>query len=118
MIIKVKDNCTQLQSGEISKGNYELEVSDDIVIDAMTIKNQSYWYILIDGKLFKSDSQKGLKSILFSSRENAENAVKNGLYWKHKIIPHIGCNCGYDENDFYDKLKSSHKIEIKEFKFL
>lgn len=56
--------------------------------------------------------------MLFSSREKAENAVKDGLYWKHKIIPHIGCNCGYDENDFYDKLKFSHKVEIKEFKFL
>ena len=118
MIIKVKDNCTQLPDDETAKGNYELEVSDDVVIDAMTTKNPSYWYVLIDGKVFKSEQQKGLKSMLFSSREKAENTVKDGLYWKHKIIPHIGCNCGYDENDFYDKLKFSHKVEIKEFKFL
>lgn len=118
MIIKVSDDCMQLASGDIGKGNYELEVDDDVVIDAITIKSPSYWYVLIDGKLFKSDSQKGLESILFSSRESAENAVKDGLYWKHKIIPHIGCCCGYDIDDFYDKLKSSHKIEIKEINFL
>lgn len=76
MIIKVKDNCTQLPDDETAKGNYELEVSDDVVIDAMTTKNPSYWYVLIDGKVFKSEQQKGLKSMLFSSREKAENAVK------------------------------------------
>lgn len=70
----------------ILERNYELEVDDDVVIDAITIKSPSYWYVLIDGKLFKSDSQKGLKSILFSSRERAENAVNDGLYWKHKIV--------------------------------
>ena len=103
MIIKVSDDCMQLASGETVKGNYELEIDDDVVIDAMTIKSQSYWYILIDGKLFKTETQHGLKSILFISRESAENAVKNGLYWKHKIIPHIGCCCGYDIDDFYDR---------------
>jgi len=118
MIVKVdKSEFSQEKREYIVTEKYDLDIPDQKIIDTITVKNPSYWYALIDGQLFKSDYDKGLKSIFFKDKSKLETAIKNGLYWKRKLIPGIGGGIGYDVNDFYKKLKESHKIEFKEIKF-
>ena len=97
--------------------HYDLEIPDDKLIQGITTKSPTYWYALIDGKLFKSDQRKGLKSIYFSSKEELASALSQALYWRQKLVPGIGCGIGYDTNDFYLKLKKTHNIEFKKVQF-
>lgn len=115
MKINVKDNHQNFDS--VGVGNYTLEVDDNKVINSMTTKSPIYYYALINGKLFKSEQYKGLKSYLFNTKEKLEKAIAGGLYWKDNIIPHIGNRCGYDTEQFYKDLTENHTVEIKEFKF-
>ena len=88
-----------------------------MIIKAITTESPTYYYALIDGRLFKSDLNKGLKSYLFNTKEKLETAISYGLYHKDKIIPYIGQNCGYDAKQFYKDLTENHKVDIREFKF-
>lgn len=115
MVINVNDNSPNAAK----PGNYKLEIPDDKIIDGITSGSvNGYWYVLIDGKIFKSDMDRGLKSFLFSSKEIAESRLMNALYWRDKLIPNIGRNCGYDVNDFYEKLISTHDVEFKQLNLL
>ena len=96
---------------------YDLDIPDDKIIKGITTKFPTYWYALIDGKLFKSDQRKGLKSIYFSSKDELEDAISQALYWRKKLVPNIGSGVGYDTKDFYFKLKQAHNIEFKKVKF-
>ena len=115
MKININDNHNDRYSKGV--GEYVREVEDSMVINAITTDSPTYYYALIDGRLFKSDRNKGLKSYLFSTREKLEKAIAEGLYWKGNIIPHIGNRCGYDTEEFYKDLTENHTVEIKEFKF-
>lgn len=115
MKINVNDKHSNIYSKGV--GEYVREVEDSMVINAITTDSPTYYYALIDGRLFKSDRNKGLKSYLFSTREKLEKAISEGLYFKDKIIPYIGQNCGYDTKQFYKDLTESHKVDIREFKF-
>ena len=98
--------------------HYEINIPDREIIKGITVaKPPTYWYALIDGKLFKSDQRKGLKSIYFSSKDELEDAISQALYWRRKLVPDIGCGVGYDCEDFYLKLKQTHKIEFKKVQF-
>ena len=96
---------------------YDLDIPDDKIIKGITTKFPTYWYALIDGKLFKSDQRKGLKSIYFSSKDELEDAISQALYWRRKLVPNIGNGVGYDTKDFYFKLQQAHNIEFKKVKF-
>lgn len=100
----------------VDAGSYDLDVADDKVIKALTVKKQECWYALIDGKVFKSPDN-GRKSIFFASKDDLETAIANGLYWKRNIIPNIGRCIGYDVKAFYEDLKKNHKIEFKKVIF-
>ena len=103
---------------DIQEISYDLNIPDDKIIEGITTsKFPTYWYALIDGKLFKSDQKKGLKSIYFSSKDELEDAISQALYWRQKLVPEIGCGVGYDCEDFYLKLKQTHNIEFKQVKF-
>ena len=115
MKININDNHNNIYSKGV--GEYVREVEDSMVINAITTDSPTYYYALIDGRLFKSDRSKGLKSYLFSTREKLEKAISEGLYFKDKIIPYIGQNCGYDTKQFYKDLTENHKVGIREFKF-
>ena len=105
-------------NGYLDKLNYDLNIPDDKIIEGITTsKFPTYWYTLIDGKLFKSDQRKGLKSIYFSSKDELEDAISQALYWRQKLVPGIGCGVGYDCEDFYLKLKQTHNIEFKKVQF-
>lgn len=69
-----------------------------------------------DDKKFRK-TKKGLTAFLFNTREKLEKAIADGLYFKDKIIPYIGQNCGYDTKQFYKDLTENHKVDIREFKF-
>ena len=97
--------------------DYTLDIPDDKIIRGITTEFPTYWYALIDGKLFKSDQRKGLKSIYFSSKDELEDAISQALYWRQKLVPDIGRGVGYDTMDFISKLKQTHKIEFKQVKF-
>ena len=98
--------------------HYEINIPDREIIKGITVaKPPTYWYALIDGKLFKSDQRKGLKSIYFSSKDELEDAISQALYWRQKLVPEIGCGVGYDCEDFISKLKQTHNIEFKQVKF-
>ena len=98
--------------------DYTLDIPDDKIIKGITVsKFPTYWYALIDGKLFKSDQRKGLKSIYFSSKDELEDAISQALYWRRKLVPGIGRGVTYDTKDFISKLKQTHKIEFKKVKF-
>ena len=97
--------------------DYTLDIPDDKIIRGITTKFPTYWYALIDGKLFKSDQRKGLKSIYFSSKDELEDAISQALYWRRKLVPNIGRGVGYDTKDFYLKLKQTHNIEFKKVQF-
>ena len=96
---------------------YDLDIPDDKIIKGITTKFPTYWYALIDGKLFKSDQRKGLKSIYFSSKDELEDSISQALYWRRKLVPNIGSGVGYDTKDFYFKLQQAHNIEFKKVKF-
>ena len=103
---------------DIQEISYDLNIPDDKIIEGITTsKFPTYWYALIDGKLFKSDQRKGLKSIYFSSKDELEDAISQALYWRRKLVPEIGCGVGYDCEDFISKLKQTHNIEFKQVKF-
>lgn len=91
----------------------DLEIDDDKLVKEITTKTPGYYYVTIDGKLFKSDMKRGLESMLFSTKERAEDYVKKALYWRTSIVPKIGNGVGYDVDDFYKKLIETHKVEIK-----
>lgn len=119
MIVKVnKIQYNPETNGYLDELNYDLHIQDREIIKGITVsKFPTYWYALIDGKLFKSDQRKGLKSIYFSSKDELEDAISQALYWRQKLVPGIGCGVGYDCEDFYLKLKQTHKIEFKQVKF-
>ena len=118
MIVKVnKVKYNPETKGYIDDLKYTLDIPDDVIIKGITTKTPTYWYALIDGKLFKSDQRKGLKSIYFSSKDELEDAISQALYWRRKLVPGIGCGVGYDCEDFYLKLKQTHKIEFKKVQF-
>lgn len=102
---------------DLPEGCYDLEVDDEKLVKAITTKTPVYYYVTIDGKLFKSDMKNGLESILFSTKERAEDYIKKALYWRTRIVPGIGCGVGYDVDDFYRKLLETHKVEIKKVSF-
>ena len=98
--------------------NYEINLPDREIIKGITVaKTPTYWYALIDGKLFKSNQWKGLKSIYFSSKDELEDAISQALYWRQKLVPNIGRGVSYDTMDFYLKLKQTHNIEFKKVQF-
>ena len=117
----VKANKVQYNpevNGYLEDLQYDLHIQDCAIIKGITVaKPPTYWYALIDGKLFKSDQRKGLKSIYFSSKDELEDAISQALYWRRKLVPGIGCGVGYDTTDFYLKLKQTHNIEFKQVKF-
>lgn len=118
MIVKVnKVKYNPETKGYIDDLKYTLDILDDVIINIITTKTPTYWYALIDGKLFKSDRGKGLKSICFSSEDELESALAAALYWKQKLVPGIGAGIGYDVQDFISKLKQTHNIEFKKVQF-
>ena len=94
-----------------------MELPDEKILDKITIKNPVYWYALIDGKLFKSDQQKGLNKILFTSKESLAQHLAQALYWRKGLVHRIGQGVGYDTNDFYKKLIKTHNVEFKQVQF-
>ena len=117
----VKTNKIQYNpetNGYLEDLQYDLHIQDREIIKGITVaKPPTYWYALIDGKLFKSNQWKGLKSIYFSSKDELEDAISQALYWRQKLVPGIGSGVGYDTKDFYFKLKQTHNIEFKKVKF-
>ena len=105
-------------NGYLEDLQYDLHIQDREIIKGITVaKPPTYWYALIDGKLFKSDQRKGLKSIYFSSKDELEDAISQALYWRQRLVPNIGRGVGYDCEDFISKLKQTHKIEFKQVQF-
>ena len=117
MIVKVNKIQYNPETDDIQEINYDLNIPDRTIIKGITVsKFPTYWYALIDGKLFKSDQRKGLKSIYFSSKDELEDAISQALYWRQKLVPGIGRGVTYDTKDFISKLKQTHKIEFKQVK--
>ena len=118
MIVKANKIQYNLDTNDLLDVDYTLDIPDDKIIKGITVsKFPTYWYALIDGKLFKSDQRKGLKSIYFSSKDELEDAISQALYWRRKLVPGIGSGVGYDTMDFYLKLQQTHNIEFKQVKF-
>ena len=118
MIVKVnKVQYNPEVNGYLEDLQYDLDIQDDKIIRGITIEFPTYWYALIDGKLFKSDQWKGLKSICFSSKDELESALSDALFWRQKLVPGIGRGVTYDTKDFISKLKKTHNIEFKQVKF-
>ena len=119
MIVKVnKVQYNPETNGYLDELNYEIKIQDREIIKGITVaKPPTYWYALIDGKLFKSDQRKGLKSIYFSSKDELEDAISQALYWRQRLVPDIGRGVSYDTMDFYLKLKQTHNIEFKKVQF-
>ena len=118
MIVKVNETKYHPeQGGYVTDNEYDLEFSDKKIIDKITTKLPVYWYALIDGKLFKSDQQKGLKSIFFSSKDDLKDRIADALYWRKGLVPRIGQGVGYDTDDFYKKLIKTHNVEFKQIQF-
>lgn len=118
MIVKVSETKYHPeQNGYITEDEYDLELPDEKIIDKITTKLPVYWYALIDGKLFKSDQQRGLKSIYFASKESLEKHLADALYWRKGLVPRIGQGVGYDTDDFYKKLIETHNVEFKQIQF-
>lgn len=123
MIIKVSESSLHLDEnyngGYVVDNEYDLELPDEKIIDKITVtkKYPTYWYALIDGKLFKSDQQKGLKSIFFSSKDDLKDRLADALYWRKGLVPRIGMGVGYDTDDFYKKLIETHNVEFKQIQF-
>ena len=117
MIVKANKIQYNPDTNDLLDVDYTLDIPDDKIIRGITTKTPTYWYALIDGKLFKSDQRKGLKSIYFSSKDELEDAISQALYWRQKLVPDIGRGVGYDTMDFISKLKQTHNIEFKQVKF-
>ena len=119
MIVKAnKIQYNPETDGFLDDIHYEINIQDREIIKGITVaKTPTYWYALIDGKLFKSNQWKGLKSIYFSSKAELEDAISQALYWRRKLVPNIGNGVGYDTKDFYFKLQQAHNIEFKKVKF-
>ena len=118
MIVKANKIQYNLDTNDLLDVDYTLDIPDDKIIQGITIaKVPTYWYALIDGKLFKSNQWKGLKSIYFSSKDELEDAISQALYWRQRLVPDIGRGVGYDCEDFISKLKQTHKIEFKKVQF-
>lgn len=118
MIVKVHEiDYDESKRVYVTTKEYDLDIPEEKLVDGITVKFPVYWYAFIDGKLFKSDQQKGLKSIFFTTKEKLEEAIQHSLYWRHKLVPHIGGGVGYDTKDFYEKLKNTHEIEFKQLQF-
>ena len=118
MIVKVNKIQYNPETDDIQEINYDQNIPDREIIKGITLaKPPTYWYALIDGKLFKSNQWKGLKSIYFSSKDELEDAISPALYWRRKLVPEIGCGVGYDREDFISKLKQTHNIEFKKVQF-
>ena len=118
MIVKVNEvKYHPEQNGYITENEYDLELSDEEIINKITIKSPTYWYALIDGKLFKSDQVKGLKSIFFSSKDDLKDRIADALYWRKGLVPRIGQGVGYNTDDFYKKLIKTHNVEFKQIQF-
>src|SRR5574344_1859401 len=100
MIVKVHKDQYDPEALDYLDLQYDLEILDHKIIMGITTEIPTYWYALIDGKLFKSDQQKGLKSIYFSSKDKLEDAISHALYWRQKLVPNIGNGVGYDCEDF------------------
>ena len=116
MIVKANKIQYNPDTNDLLDVDYTLDIPDDKIIRGITTKAPTYWYVLIDGKLFKSDQKKGLKGIYFSSKDELEDAISQALYWRQKLVPGIGSGVGYDTKDFYFKLKQTHNIEFKKVK--
>ena len=120
MIVKVSESSLHIDVSEYVVDNeYDLDLPDEKIIDKITItkKSSAYWYALIDGKLFKSDQEKGLKSIFFSSKDDLKEHLAGALYWRKGLVPRIGQCVGYDTDDFYKKLIKTHNVEFKQVQF-
>ena len=120
MIVKVSESSYHPELVDyILDNEYDLELPDEKIINKITIaeKYLNYWYALIDGKLFKSDQEHGLKSIFFSSKEDLEAHLGDALYWRKDLVPRIGQGVGYDTDDFYKKLIETHNVEFKQIQF-
>lgn len=123
MIVKVSESSLHLDEnyngGYVVDNEYDLELPDEKIIEKITItkKSTTYWYALIDGKLFKSDEERGLKSIFFSSKDILKEHLASALYWRKGLVPRIGQGVGYDTDDFYKKLIKTHNVEFKQVKF-
>ena len=119
MIVKAnKIQYNPETDGFLDELNYEINIPDHEIIKGITVsKPPTYWYALIDGKLFKSNQWKGLKSIYFSSKDELEDAISQALYWRQRLVPGIGRGVTYDTKDFISKLKQTHKIEFKQVQF-
>ena len=118
MIVKANKVQYNPETDDLQEISYEINIPDRAIIKGITVaKPPTYWYALIDGKLFKSNQWKGLKSIYFSSKDELEDAISQALYWRQRLVPDIGRGVGYDCGDFISKLKQTHKIEFKQVKF-
>jgi len=118
MIVKVEEDKYNPNEGQyITEVKYDLELPDDKIVKKITTEFPVYWYALIDGKLFKSDQQKGLKSIYFPTKESLEEHLAQALYWRKGLVPRIGQCVGYDTDDFYEKLIQTHNVEFKKVQF-
>lgn len=118
MIVKVREDKFDFGKSEFIRTNeYELQIPDQKILDKITIESPEYWYATIDGKLFKSDQEKGVKSILFPSKDSLTWHLAEALYWRKGLIPRIGQGVGYDTTDFYEKLVKTFNVEFKQVKF-
>ena len=118
MIVKVEESkFNPGQEEYVTEEKYELQIPDQKILDKITIESPEYWYATIDGKLFKSNQEKGVKSILFPSKDSLTWHLAEALYWRRGLIPRIGQGVGYDTTDFYEKLVKTFNIEFKQIKF-
>jgi len=118
MIVKVREDKFDFDKSEFIRTNeYDLNISDEKIVDKITTETPTYWYALIDGKLFKSDQEKGIKGIYFATKESLEEHLADALYWRKGLVPRIGQGVGYDTDDFYKKLIETHNVEFKQVKF-
>lgn len=121
MIVKVSERSFHPDEsqfgGYVVDNEYDLELPDEKIINKITSKFPTYWYATIDGKLFKSDQERGLKSIFFSSKDILKDRLAQALYWRKGLVPRIGQGVGYDTDDFYKKLIKTHNVEFKQIQF-
>lgn len=116
----VKANKVQFNPetcGFLDDIQYDLDIPDDKLVKEITAEFPTYWYALIDGRLFKLDSGRGFEGIFFKSKDELEFALSRALYWKKELVPDIGDGIGYDCEDFYIKLKETHNIKFKTVQF-
>ena len=103
--------------GFLNDIQYDLDIPDDKLVKGITAEFPTYWYALVDGRLFKSDSGLGPEGVFFESKDELEFELSQALYWKKELVPGIGEGVAYDCEDFYTKLKETHNIEFKTVQF-